>query len=133
MEQKVTTTKKKISDNSLERFTTYSADADESTIAHLSIASKPRVKLTAKEAYEQGIITEAGVKEGFLVVLPVKLSPRKATGVERYFFATDAEFTGRRLWMSVFIKGNEDLDDDGMYNYIPLFMNPKARLHIIVK
>jgi hypothetical protein len=130
MSGNVTIVKKK-SDSDITNFSSFSPDADDATIAHLSIASKPRVKLTAKEAYEQGVITEAGVKEGFLVVLPVKLKPRK--GKERYFFATDAEFTGRRLWMTIYIAGNEDLDEDGMYNYIPLFMNPKARLHIIVK
>ena len=137
MNDNVTTKEKKkprYADNSLERFSTYSESADDSTINHLSIASKPRFKLTAREAYEQGILTPAGVKEGFLVVLPVKLNPRKDTGAERYFVATDGDLTSKRfVWMSVDIAGNEDLDDQDLFHYISVRMNTKARLHIIVK
>jgi len=135
MNHDVTTKKKKrYEDNSLERFSTYSETADESTIAHLSIASKPRIKMTVRDAFEQGILTPNGVKDGFMVVLPVKLNPRKDTGAERYFVATDGDLTSKRFaWMSVDIAGNEDLDEKCLYHYISVRMNTKARLHIIVK
>lgn len=101
----------------------YEDDPEKILDHHPKLANRPRIVLSAREAYEQGIVTEDGVNPQWIAVVPV------------YAWAPDCYMAAKNLAPRK--DGTFDMEChqpnlcDG--NIVTdLRLNPKARLHIVV-
>jgi hypothetical protein len=96
-----------------------SFNADEETIINHPIACKPRFKMTIQDAHEQGIIGNPK----FTAILPTRtLTPGNTLEIKK---ACPSNYHGRLVCELAYSSTGDDFP-------LTLYLNPKARLHIIV-